>query len=67
MELFQEALDAGAVVAGTTAVYLGDRVEVKTATDGFAAVSNTGAGTTPNFITYLGTDTKAGSNGAGRS
>lgn len=60
MELFQEALDAGAVVAGTTAVYLGDRVEVKTATDGFAAVSNTGAGTTPNFITYLGTDTKAG-------
>lgn len=60
MELFQVAIDAGAVVAGTVAIYLGDRVEVKKATSGFAPISNTGPGTTPNFITQLGTDAKTG-------
>lgn len=60
MELFQVAIDAGAIVAGTTAIYLGDRVEVKKATTGFAPISNTGPGTTSNFITQLGPDAKTG-------
>lgn len=60
VELFQAAIDAGAIVAGTTAVYIGDRVEVKTASNGFAPISNTGTGTTPNFVTQLGTDAKTG-------
>lgn len=60
MELFQAAIDAGAIVAGTTAVYLGDRVQLKTASNDFAPISNVGTGTTPNFITQLGTDAKTG-------
>lgn len=60
VDVFQAAIDAGAVLAGTTAVHIGDRVQIKNATNGFAPISNTGTGTTPSFITYLGTDAKTG-------
>lgn len=55
LSAFEQAMASGAVVVGTNAVYLGDRIQLKTATGGWAAVSNTGP-----VMTRVGTDGKVG-------
>jgi hypothetical protein len=62
LNAFQAAMDAGAILAATTAVHVGDRVQIKTASGtSFAPISNVAPGTGAANLTRLGTDAKTGS------
>ncbi len=54
-KVFQEALDAGAILGASRALYVGDRVRVEDVDDGWAAVSNTGS-----TLTRIGSDAQLG-------
>lgn len=55
LQAFEEALDAGAIVGASHALYVGDRVQVKAAAGGWSGLSNTGG-----LLTRVGSDSQVG-------